>query len=78
MTEGMTRLRRLARDIYAQLGVAYFRIVAVGGTAAIAFLAIWPLSTVLVVVLVAVGSAVVAGVRRRRSGDGPEDDPAPR
>lgn len=57
--------RELARWLYLQLGGVYFRIVAVGGPVAIVFLAIWPLSTVTVVLVVAALGPVFGGARRR-------------
>ncbi len=70
----MRRIRTWAAGLYAQLGVAYFRIVAVGGSAAIVFLAIWPVTTVALVVLVAALTPLVAHWRRRRSPSLQADD----
>ncbi|TKV58384.1 hypothetical protein FDO65_12490 [Nakamurella flava] len=61
------RIRQWATALYAQLGVAYFRIVAMGGSAAIVFLAIWPVTTVVLVILVATLAPLVARWRRRGS-----------
>lgn len=64
----MHRGQQLARWACQQFGTVYFRIVAVGGSAAIVFLAIWPLSTVVIIVLVAATAQVVSKLRQVRSG----------
>lgn len=61
------RVRQLLRWAYIRFGAAYFSIVAVGGSAAIVFLAIWPLSTVVILTLVVALSPVVAKIRRARA-----------
>ncbi len=64
----MDRGRQLAGWTYREFGAAYFRVVAVGGSAAIAFLSIWPLSTVAIVVLIAALAPVASKLRRTQSG----------
>lgn len=62
----LDRGRQLARWVYAQLGGAYFRILAVGGPVVVVFFVIWPLSTVVVVVLVATFTPLLGRIRKSR------------
>lgn len=61
------RGRQLTRWTFLQFGAAYFSIVAIGGSAAVVFLAIWPLSTIVVLALVVALTPVVTKIRRARS-----------
>lgn len=63
--DGMTAPSRLVQRIQLAVGGAYVRVVAVGGAAAVPFLVVWPVSTIIVIGLVAVVTPALDRRRRR-------------